>query len=163
MKGDGDSDNDNPAWYCYILRNGCEKDKGRTYNGYTNRPARRIRQHNGDLVGGAKYTKRYGNNSWEMYVLIKGFPTSQNAMQCEWRIKHPNNRRRRSSKYFSPVGRIEGLNRILKSKRWTSRSNIENDMIDLEIWIVEEYAHLLTDLPDNFKVHVVDKIDLTQV
>ena len=44
-----------------------------TYVGITNKPTRRIRQHNGELVGGAKYTKiNKGDGEWKFYGWIKG-------------------------------------------------------------------------------------------
>ena len=43
----------------YLLVNTSNK---KTYVGSTNNTIRRIRQHNGDLVGGAKYTKFNKNN-----------------------------------------------------------------------------------------------------
>ena len=76
-------------FYCYILKNSQNR---RTYNGFTVKPKRRIRQHNQELVGGAKYTKKWGNKDWEIYALVTGFPDKINALQCEWRIKHPNNK-----------------------------------------------------------------------
>ena len=75
----------NKSHYCYILRNSYEPDKNRTYNGYTVNPSKRIRQHNQEIKGGAIYTKSWGNKSWEIYVLITGFPDHHNALQCEWK------------------------------------------------------------------------------
>ena len=40
-------------WFVYILR--CADDS--LYTGVTTNPERRLRQHNGELVGGAKYTR----------------------------------------------------------------------------------------------------------
>jgi predicted GIY-YIG superfamily endonuclease len=149
--------------YCYILRNNYEPHKNRTYNGYTVNPNRRIRQHNQEIKGGAKYTKKWGNKSWEIYALLKGFPDHINALQCEWRIKHPTKKRIRSNKYNSPSGRITGLNEILQVDRWTLQSTIDIKDTKLQLWIVNEYAHLLNDVPANVEIIHVDKIDLNQV
>lgn len=149
-------------WFCYILRNNHKDDKNRTYNGYTNDPKHRIRQHNQEIKGGAIYTKKYGNKSWEIYALVTGFPNSQNALQCEWRIKHPDNKRKRPAKYNSPKGRVKGLNEVLKLKRWTNSSTIDNDF-DITVWILKDYADMLTDLNTNIKVNIVDKIDLNDL
>jgi predicted GIY-YIG superfamily endonuclease len=159
--------------YCYILKNNDPKYKNRTYNGYTNNPKQRIRQHNQEICGGAKYTKKFGQRSnlltlrtnksgdknWQMYVLISGFPTKQNALQCEWKIKHPDNKRKRSKKYNSPAGRVIGLNEVLKLNRWTNNSTI-NNTFTINIFITKEYEHLLlTYMKPNIIVHVVDSID----
>lgn len=143
--------------YCYILRN-----INKTYNGYTIDPERRLRQHNQELKGGAKYTIRNGPK-WDIYVLIKGFPDKHNAMQCEWRIKHPTNRKRTPPKFTTPEGRILGLNEILKNTKWTNNSQIYTDKLNLEIYILDIYSHLLTDIPDNIKIYSVNNIDLTKI
>jgi putative endonuclease len=44
---------DNQAWYVYLLR--CADNT--LYCGITTNLNKRLRQHNGELVGGAKYTK----------------------------------------------------------------------------------------------------------
>ena len=147
--------------YCYILRNHHQPDINRTYNGYTVNPKRRIRQHNQEIKGGARYTKIWGDKSWEICVLIKGFPDHHNAMQCEWKIKHPARKRTRPRKYNGPAGRITGLNEILQTDRWTGSSTIDNKDIPLKIWILDEYAHLLTGVPPNIEIISVPVIDLS--
>lgn len=47
-------------WYCYILRNKLEQFKHNTYNGSTNNPLRRLRQHNEEIKGGARATHGKG-------------------------------------------------------------------------------------------------------
>ena len=93
-------------YICYIL-----KCNNYTYNGCTNNFRRRIRQHNGEIKGGAKCTSR--RNPWEPICIITGFTDNIEALQTEWRIKRVEGRRR-SSKYSGPVGRIKGLARILE-------------------------------------------------
>ena len=74
----------------YLLINTCNN---KTYVGITNNKERRIRQHNGELVGGAKYTTcNKDTGSWIYYgwiepidpnnVLIKNI-----ALSLEKRIK----------------------------------------------------------------------------
>ena len=58
-----------------------------TYCGMSNDVHRRLRMHNGEISGGAKYTTSKGPG-WEHVCIINGFPTKINAMQCEWAIKH---------------------------------------------------------------------------
>ncbi len=57
------------TYVVYVLINTNHK---KTYIGITNNITKRLRQHNGDLVGGAKYTKiNKGIGSWVFYGFIK--------------------------------------------------------------------------------------------
>ena len=90
-------------YYCYMIIN----DQCKNYIGFTTNPNRRIRQHNKEIKGGAKYTSKY--NNWKYLFLIGGFKTKQEALQCEWRLKHPNN------KYLGNyIKRINYLDKIFK-------------------------------------------------
>ena len=142
-------------WYCYILKN--DTHVGKTYNGSTNNIKRRLRQHNGEIIGGAKYTKNYGNGNWYVYFLMTGFVNHNNCLQAEWKIKHPNNKKIMPKKYNSYDGRINGVNEIIKLDKWTSNSTINNYDIEYEIFIIKEYAHLLHDYPDNYKINIIDE------
>lgn len=148
----------NDKHYCYILK----APNNKTYNGYTTNPGRRLRQHNQELVGGAKYTRINSFKDWEMIVLITGFPNIHNALQCEWRIKHVDNKKKINRKYLTPNGKIEGLNEILKSEKWTNNSIINSENLKLVIWIVKEYAKKinLIDVKPNIELIVVQKLDL---
>jgi predicted GIY-YIG superfamily endonuclease len=73
--------------FVYIIKGTNENNKIKTkyYIGYTNNPPRRIRQHNCELVGGAKATKGY---KWEYCCLITNFRDNIEGLQIEWRLKH---------------------------------------------------------------------------
>jgi len=59
----------------------------RTYVGFTTDPLHRLRQHNGDIVGGARRTLRH--RPWEFVAVISGFPDKISALQLEWALQHP--------------------------------------------------------------------------
>lgn len=49
-----------------------------TYLGVTNNSEKRIRQHNGEIKGGAKYTKsRKKNGTWKYYMKISNLTKSE--------------------------------------------------------------------------------------
>ena len=123
-------------YWCYILYNTDEKYKNYTYCGFTVDPQHRLRQHNGEIKGGAKATHNKGH--WEFLFLITGFKTKNNALSCEWRLKHPDNARRKNKKYNGIDGRILSINKVTKLDKWTEKCNIDND--DCEYIL---YAHEL--------------------
>jgi predicted GIY-YIG superfamily endonuclease len=70
----------------YIIYLIINKSNNRTYVGITNNAERRIRQHNGLIKGGAKYTKNYkGNGEWEYYGFILGLDKST-ALSIEKKV-----------------------------------------------------------------------------
>jgi structure-specific endonuclease subunit SLX1 len=147
-------------WFCYILRNTNPKYPNLTYNGSTNNPIRRLRQHNEEIVGGAKAT--HGKEqSWEIYALLSGFENHVNALSCEWRIKHPSGKPGEREPRFRGVnGRIKSLNEILPLERWTKQCTIDNRACKFKLHIAEDVAHLLdrSVIPENIEVIVVPKI-----
>jgi predicted GIY-YIG superfamily endonuclease len=66
---------------CYCLE---QEGSRRTYVGYTVNLRRRLRQHNKDLVGGAKYTRQ---GVWHLRWVVTGFETKNIAMSFEWNWK----------------------------------------------------------------------------
>ena len=72
---------------CYLVGSLDPSMKGRSYVGFTVNPERRIRQHNGVLASGAKYTRRL--RPCEMVLLVHGFPSKVQALQFEWAWQKP--------------------------------------------------------------------------
>ena len=133
-------------WYCYILRNKNPQYANLTYNGSTNNPKRRLRQHNGEITGGAVYTKK-APAGWEIYFLITGFPDHKNALSCEWRIKHTEGKPRcqRPPQHRGVNGRIVALNEILKLDKWTKQCQHNTCDQQFTIYLSDDvlpYIHL---------------------
>ena len=148
------------VWFCYLLRNVLPEFSNLTYNGSTNDPVRRLRQHNKEICGGAKFTSRT-HGGWEIYCLMSGFPDHVNALQAEWRFKHCTGKPGpRPKSYCGVVGRIRGLNEVLPLENWTSKSTIDNRTSSFKLHIVKEMVSYLdlSLIPLNIEVIIVDKI-----
>jgi predicted GIY-YIG superfamily endonuclease len=94
------------ASFCYILAN----QHGVTYNGYTNNLPRRIRQHNGEITGGARSTRNKG--PWKYIAVITSNDpefTKNKALSLEWHIRYPTNKKPRPPQFKGPQGRIDAL------------------------------------------------------
>ena len=105
--------------YVYVLQS--MVNPKRTYVGYTVNPARRLRQHNGEIKGGAKYTTAC--RPYQMICYISGFADERSALQFEWRCHHPSGKpKRRKTRFdkFSGVDRrCKILQYVLGLDRWT--------------------------------------------
>lgn len=103
--------------YCYILYN----DRNmKTYVGYTVDPHRRLRQHNGEIVGGAKYTTRQvalNQITWKHLCILacadQAFDNHK-ALSCEWHLKHPDGKRKAPTRFNGPRGKLSGVAEVLK-------------------------------------------------
>jgi predicted GIY-YIG superfamily endonuclease len=109
-----------------------------SYVGMTNNFFRRIRQHNGEISGGAKYTQKSKN--WSPICIIDGFINKSEAMQCEWKLKSKRSKLSRQLKGGN--GRVKYLNLLLKEEKWTSGSPMIKDQ-GLKIYILDEYKKLI--------------------
>ena len=96
--------------YVYLLSNG-----KKTYIGATKTPDKRLRQHNRELVGGAKATH---GSTWERILLISGLPNWRTALQLEWAWKYMS----RKLKVRGVLGRIDALIVLLHLPRCTSKA-----------------------------------------
>lgn len=116
-------------YFVYIL---ISTTKNRTYVGCTCDINRRLRQHNGEIKGGAKYT-RYGR-PWKMICYVKGFPDKKTAYQFEWRMHHPP-ACVKAKRGYGKKGRVKCMEEILSLEKFTSKA-IPTSQLDLEVvWL----------------------------
>jgi len=98
-------------WSFYIIQN-----KGATYAGVSPDPVKRLRKHNGELSGGAKYTQSKGPG-WTHICLVHGFQTKNQALQFEWAVKHVPPR-----DAGGVTNRLKKLFTVLNKTHWTSKA-----------------------------------------
>ena len=108
-------------WSFYIIQN-----QGYTYAGVSPDPVKRLRKHNGELSGGAKYTQSKGPG-WTHVCLVHGFQTKIQALQFEWAVKHVPPR-----DSGGLTNRVKKLYTLLNKKNWTSKSPLA-ESVPLEI------------------------------
>ena len=106
-----DADDDEKRHHCYLLRSTNTSHPLKTYIGYTTDPLRRVRQHNGEIVGGARRTARAGR-PWECVAVVSGFADKVAAMQFEWAWQHTGR-----SKVFRRAVGSDTLARKMKRRR----------------------------------------------
>jgi predicted GIY-YIG superfamily endonuclease len=102
------------SFSCYCLVD----HRGRTYVGFSTNVDRRLRQHNGELVGGAKYT--HGSH-WTRLCTITGFPTQQSALQFEWKWKYLS---RKATGVSAVERRCAALIQLLNEEKPTSSAQL---------------------------------------
>lgn len=89
-------------YFVYLLK---EIEGNRTYVGFTSDLQRRLKQHNGELKGGAKSTR---GRIWEIHGYIE-VEDMREGLQLEWRIKHPYGKK----KICGIDNRINAINYVL--------------------------------------------------
>lgn len=125
-------------WSCYILKSINPLFLNRTYVGSTNSVKKRIRQHNGLIVGGARATAITRPN--EIFCVLTGFPHRISALKCEWLLKHPSGTRKGNGKYSGIQGKLNGVNYLLtQSEKWKLRSG----NCPIKVWIKADLVGFL--------------------
>lgn len=100
------------SFSCYCL----VSTTGKSYVGFSTNVDRRLRQHNGELQGGAKATR---GGTWTRICTVAGFPTHQSALQFEWRWKQLT----KKAKGASAVDRrLHALEQLVNFEQSTSKA-----------------------------------------
>jgi predicted GIY-YIG superfamily endonuclease len=97
------------AYYVYWITS-----ERRSYVGATVCPTKRLRQHNGELAGGARRTR--GRGDWSFRCVVSGFRTWKEALQFEWAFKYHTSRCR------CVASRKAALCALMARERWTSNA-----------------------------------------
>jgi predicted GIY-YIG superfamily endonuclease len=169
-------------YLCYLLTSTNPNFKQRTYVGITNNINRRLRQHNGELVGGASAT-RIGK-PWKIWMTVEGFPTHISSLQFEWMWKHMSPKKSHGKK--SRINKLRNL--FLNKERWTEKSplaktiplivtiyddedinnNYDDETLIMDPWVFdllttggidkEEYNNVITLLPEYVQVVKYDGV-----
>jgi structure-specific endonuclease subunit SLX1 len=107
------------SFYVYLL---VASSSGNTYVGATVNLDHRLRQHNGEIKGGAKATSirvKLGEK-WERAAYVSGFPDWQSALQFEWRWKQLS---RKLSFRIEPLKRrMMALEQLLSLDKATTKA-----------------------------------------
>jgi predicted GIY-YIG superfamily endonuclease len=125
------------GYFVYILES---IDQKATYVGATVDVKRRLRQHNGQISGGAFRTtaKTCG---WNCVCYVKNFPSWKCALQFEWRLKQLS----RQLHFVPPIqNRMMALEELLSLKQSTTRA-IPYDQYPIPLEII----YLQTNNDDN--------------
>ena len=102
-------------YYCYFL--GQHNNwTGQTYNGYTVNLSRRLRQHNGEIKGGAWATTAKDKGAWSFIAALTSdsWASVSRAMACEWNCRYPTRKKPRPKIFAGAKGRIDSLVEIFK-------------------------------------------------
>lgn len=112
-------------WFFYLIEN-----NGCSYAGVSPNPIRRLRQHNKEIKGGAKYTTSKSPN-WTHLCIVRGFHSKIESMQFEWAVKHAPPR---------GVGgvnsRIQKLYHVCCQEKWTNNSPLAKDVPLTIYWYI---------------------------
>ena len=132
---------------CYILYN----QNGLTYNGYTVNFKRRIRQHNGEIKGGARYTQNITRRPWNYLLTVESNNFNNHiALSFEYYVKKPTGKRRRPKEYCGIHGRIKSIPLVLANPKFFN--------MNIHIKIIPQYLELLQELCITFPNVIVSEL-----
>jgi structure-specific endonuclease subunit SLX1 len=105
--------------FVYLL----ESTRGSIYIGATMDVNRRLRQHNKEIVGGAKKTgiRVEKGEEWSRICYVSGFPSWTAALQFEWRFKRMY-RKFYGTPYPNVQRALRGLQRMMALEQSTAKA-----------------------------------------
>lgn len=117
----------NSPYFVYLLTSYTNRG---TYVGVTNNLERRLRQHNGEIKGGARSTTMRWRHAgtWRYALWIGGFYTRREALQFEWRCHHET-KKRRCRGLTQRLALIEEM--VTKMDRWSKKHDGHPDPLHL--------------------------------
>lgn len=146
-------------YYIYRLHSFDTNNRKTHYIGSTPTPKKRIRQHNGIIKGGAKYTSSKINNltinndtqlKWNFEWLLMTFLNKNLALSLEWHMKHPFSFNKKSNKRFDNKTDIMLLQIDITIKYFLDK-HIENiNESNKQIFLFIDSSVKLSYQPDNF-------------
>ena len=109
-----------------------------TYVGATVNLDHRLRQHNGEIRGGAHAThmKVAEGHAWERVCHIRGFPDWRTALQFEWAFKFHS--RKLPKRMYPLERRMRGLRALMRLERATSTSPLFSSYSPEIVWESDE-------------------------
>ncbi len=96
------------AHMCYILQSSITK---RLYVGYTTNFHRRLRQHNGEIVGGAKKTQK--GRPWIPVCVLYGFHDNSASLRFEYRLQRHKIRKLRTETKVQQI--VRAMSHLIES------------------------------------------------
>ena len=120
-------------YFCYLLRS--PGHKGASYIGLCVDPRHRLRQHNGEVKGGARHTAKYA--PWDHVCIVSGFLSKTMALMFEWHWQHPARSLvlKEATKGIKhqgkgPTGKLLLLNALMRDKLW-SQCELEVNFLEI--------------------------------
>ena len=111
--------------YCIVT-----PDRSRSYVGVTVNLKRRLRQHRGELKGGAKSTR--GHHDWVLFYAIRGFPDKRTVLQWEWRLHRLGKQKSSRGLHCTGCRRLDAFKKVRAMERVCKKA-IPNTELSLRI------------------------------
>lgn len=129
---------------CYLLTN---ENNTKTYFGSTMNLKRRLRQHRGEISGGAKYTSTF--KMCYLVAYISGFPCKRSALSFEWYTKK-NRMKKIKHLFLNLKGKIP--NKISKLCHPVKHTKFQHIRLLLRLFVSPKYNNLKSDLVHQYGI-----------